>query len=281
MRRIEVLQRVTVVVILAALAISGCASVTPVAPEPTRVPVAAATGTEATAVPTSAPTAEPTSAPQPTVAPNATDAPDPTSAATTTPEQALAGRFSSFTAAPSAQGEVVLLTGRVLDVNGNPVPGAAVEIWHTDADGIYDHPGDRSTNDRDRGFQFYGTSVTGSDGVYTFRTIKPGEYEPRPRHIHVKVKRDGTEILTTQFYFPEDRATLAQEGVFSQSGNQGNLLILTELAALDGVPVLSNDLVIDTGLGAGTLPRTPAQTEGPYYPRANVADFDNDLAVVP
>jgi protocatechuate 3,4-dioxygenase beta subunit len=273
--------------ILAALAVSGCASATPVAPAPTSVPVAATAAGAATVAPTAMATLEPTTVPQPMAAPATADAPtaaalpDPATVTATTPEQQLAALFSRFTAAPTAQGEALLLTGRVLDVNGNPVPGAAVEIWHTDAEGIYDHPGDRSTNERDRGFQFYGTSITGADGVYAFRTIKPGQYEPRPRHIHVKVKRDGAEILTTQFYFPEDRDTLAQEGVFSQSGNLGDLLILKPLATLDGVSVLSNDLVIDTGIGNGSRTRTPAQTEGPYYPRANVADFDNDLAVVP
>ncbi len=283
MKRFKILHGGAAVVMLAAVVISGCTRVTPEAPGPTAAPTTAVAVVAATAVPTT----ESMTAPPPTAAPTAAAAPtvatlaDPVTETPATPEQALAARFSSFAAAPTAQGEVLLLTGRVLDGDGNPVPGAAVEIWHTDAQGIYDHPGDRSTNNRDRGFQFYGTSISDSDGVYTFRTIRPGQYEPRPRHIHVKVKRDGTEILTTQFYFEEDQDTLAQEGVFAQSGDLGAMLILKAVDILDGVPVLSNDLVIDSGTGAGTRQRTPAQTEGPYYPRAVVADFDNDLAVLP
>lgn len=283
MKRFKILHGGAAVVMLAVVVSSGCTRVTPEAPDLAAAPTAAVAVVAATAVVTT----EPTAAPPPTAALTATAAPTATALADratetpASPEQALAERFSSFTTAPTAQGEVLLLTGRVLDTRGNPVSGAAVEIWHTDAQGIYDHPGDRSTNNRDRGFQFYGTSITNGDGVYTFRTIKPGQYEPRPRHIHVKVKRDGKEVLTTQFYFEADRDTLAQEGIFAQSGDLGAMLILKAVDILDGVPVLSNDLVIDTGTGSGTLQRTPAQTEGPYYPRAVVADFDNDLALVP
>jgi hypothetical protein len=99
------------------------------------------------------------------------------------------------------------------------------------------------------------------------------------------VKIDGQEVLTTQFYFQEDQAALPGEGVFQQAGNQGELLLLETIdsAELGGttVPVLSNDLVIDTGAGAATLPLTPSQSEGPYYPVVTVAEYDNDLAVTP
>jgi len=177
-----------------------------------------------------------------------------------------------------------LLTGRVLDTNGDPLPGAAVEIWQTDTTGVYDHPNDSSTASRDRGFQFYGTAIAGDDGTYAFRTVRPGYYEPRPKHIHVKVKLDGRELLTTQFYFDEDRADLSNEGLFAQAGSLGEMLILkaADSVTMDGAPVaaLTNDLVLDAGSG-GTLTATPAQGEGPYYPVVVVADFDNDLATVP
>lgn len=102
--------------------------------------------------------------------------------------------------APPA-GEVLLLSGVIYDRFGMPVEGATIEIWQTDNSGVYDHPGDPGTDQRDPNFQFFGEAVTGVDGVYSFRTIIPGRYEPRPRHIHVKVRRGGEEVLTTQFYF--------------------------------------------------------------------------------
>jgi protocatechuate 3,4-dioxygenase beta subunit len=113
-------------------------------------------------------------------------------------------------------GEVLSLSGVVYEASGRPLPGALVEIWQTDSNGIYLHPGDPDTTDRDPNFQFYGESLTGADGVYSFRTILPGRYEPRPRHIHVKVKLDGRELLTTQFYFAGDA---------NFGGDEANLVI--------------------------------------------------------
>jgi hypothetical protein len=193
--------------------------------------------------------------------------------------------LAAFPEPPGAGGDPIYLYGKVVDVNGDPLEGAAVEIWQTDSKGVYDHPGDPDTGARDLSFQFYGHSAADDSGLYMFRTILPGRYEPRPRHIHVKVKIDSAEVLTTQFYFEEDREALANEGLFGQAGSLGELLLLTtiEMVDVDGqtVPIMVNDLVIDTGIGPGPLTPTPAQGQGPYYPVVNVADLDNDLTVVP
>jgi protocatechuate 3,4-dioxygenase beta subunit len=101
-------------------------------------------------------------------------------------------------------GEVLVFNGVVYDASGIPVEGVVIEIWQTDSNGVYLHPDDPASDQRDRNFQFYGEAITGIDGVYSFRTLIPGYYEPRPRHIHVKVKRDGEVLLTTQFYFAKD-----------------------------------------------------------------------------
>lgn len=267
--------------------VAACSAAPSAAPTAAPASPPAATATTA-ALPT--PTPEPTKPPastssalleaSPTIAPTTPAAAEP--AADPTPSL-VARLLAAFPNPPQAKGQAVLLFGRALDTNGDPIPGATVEIWQTDAQGIYDHPGDRSTAARDRSFQFYGASATDADGNYVFRTIEPGYYEPRPKHIHVKVKRDGRELLTTQFYFEEDRAGLGSEGVFSQAGGQGDRLILKAVAdaaaAAAGVRVLSNDLVL--GATAGTLSPTPAQTEGPYYPVADVSSFDNDLTIAP
>ena len=92
----------------------------------------------------------------------------------------------------------------MLDVNGQPISGATVQIWQTDSQGIYLHPDDPKLSQRDPNFQSYGESVTTANGSYGFKTILPAMYEPRPRHIHVKVVKDGQTLLTTQFYFTSD-----------------------------------------------------------------------------
>ena len=116
----------------------------------------------------------------------------------------------------SPAGEILEFGGRLFDASGMPVAGAVVEIWQTDNNGVYLHPNDPGTSRRDPHFQFYGESVTADDGSYRFRTIVPGHYRPRPRHIHVKVRMDGRELLTTQFYFADD-PHLASDSVLGRA----------------------------------------------------------------
>jgi len=151
----------------------------------------------------------------------------------------------------SPTGQVVEFGGVVYDANGVPQPGVTVEIWQTDANGIYLHPNDPGTDQRDPDFQFYGESVTNAAGQYNFRTILPGRYEPRPRHIHVKVKLDGRELLTTQFYFADD-PELAGEAMLAQVGEDGEQLIITleEAQNQEGDPILAGqrDIVLNLDL---------------------------------
>ena len=91
-----------------------------------------------------------------------------------------------------AVGEVTHLTGRVLDAKGNPVRSALVEIWQCDSSGVYLHSRSGGNVDKkDKHFQGYGRFLTGSDGGYYFRTIKPVPYPGRTPHIHVKVTQKG------------------------------------------------------------------------------------------
>ena len=99
-----------------------------------------------------------------------------------------------------AVGEVTHLTGRILDAHGDPIRNAVVEIWQVDANGSYIHSRDPNREKHDDHFQGFGRFLTGSDGGYYFRTIKPVPYPGRTPHIHFKVKRGGRELLTTQCY---------------------------------------------------------------------------------
>lgn len=250
-----------VLISLAAAAVLAACAASPTAPPTADQPIAPTAAPSAGPVndagPTLEATVEPSPVDEPAVEPAAPAEPDP------------------FPAPVTAQGEILIVSGRVLDVNGAPVEGAAVEFWQTDASGIYDHPGDPDTANRDMGFQFYGTSIADADGSYRFRTILPGQYEPRPRHIHVKVKQDGAELLTTQFYFAEDGTS----GGFG--GGIENLLLTLEPETTDDGRTINRasfDIVVDTGIGSGYLDRTDSQGEGPYYPLVDVSAYDNDLA---
>ena len=100
------------------------------------------------------------------------------------------------------RGQPAWLEGTVTDTAGAPVSGAVVEIWQCDQAGHYHHPGDGGR--ADPAFQGFGRVAVGRDGRYRFRTLKPAPYSGRTPHIHVKVKLDRKELLTTQLYVAGD-----------------------------------------------------------------------------
>jgi len=105
-----------------------------------------------------------------------------------------------------AIGEVTHLTGKILDLKGNPLKNAVVEIWQCDGNGVYLHTADsdKKKDKQDKNFQGFGRFVTGSTGEYYFRTIKPVPYPGRTPHIHFKVKQGRKNLLNTQMYVKGD-----------------------------------------------------------------------------
>ena len=89
-------------------------------------------------------------------------------------------------------GQPIELVGFVLSRACKPLPGALLDFWQADAKGQYDNSGFRL-----RGHQF-----TDAEGRYRLRSVVPGLYPGRTRHIHVKVQPPGGRLLTTQLYFP-------------------------------------------------------------------------------
>ena len=99
-----------------------------------------------------------------------------------------------------AVGEITHLSGKILDVKGSPIKNAVIEIWQVDNKGVYINTRDSGHRQRDTNFQGYGRFTTSSTGEYYFRTIKPVPYTGRTPHIHVRVKKGGRELLTTQIF---------------------------------------------------------------------------------
>ena len=109
-------------------------------------------------------------------------------------------------------GERILVSGRVLDSNGRPVPNALLEIWQANSAGRYLHARDNHPAPLDPNFSGGGRTLTDANGAYRFTTIKPGPYPWlnhynawRPAHIHFSVF--GAAFITrlvTQMYFPGD-----------------------------------------------------------------------------
>jgi protocatechuate 3,4-dioxygenase, beta subunit len=106
-----------------------------------------------------------------------------------------------------AAGQVIEISGRVFDVKGNPIPGAAIELWQANAAGRYDHPSDPATAKLDPNFQGFGALKADAKGEWRVVTIKPAGYDSpighRPPHIHFDMHSGKTRNIA-QLYFPED-----------------------------------------------------------------------------
>lgn len=103
-----------------------------------------------------------------------------------------------------AQGEVIHVVGRVLNVSGEPVAGAKIELWQANTFGRYDHPSDPNPAPLDPDFQGYAEQLTDREGRFRFITIKPGPYPAeggiRTPHIHFDVM-GRTDRRITQLFF--------------------------------------------------------------------------------
>ena len=100
-------------------------------------------------------------------------------------------------------GQPIELAGFVMTRGCKPVAGALLEFWQADDQGRYDNSGFRL-----RGHQF-----SDAEGRYRLRSIVPGAYVGRTRHVHVKVQPRGGAVLTTQLYFPGE-ALNRKDGLF-------------------------------------------------------------------
>jgi protocatechuate 3,4-dioxygenase, beta subunit len=111
-----------------------------------------------------------------------------------------------------AIGQRIIVTGRVLDDRGQPVPNTLLEIWQANAAGRYLHKQDQWPGPLDPNFLGMGRCLTNDAGVYRFLTVRPGAYpwknHPnawRPAHIHFSLFGPATvSRLVTQMYFPDD-----------------------------------------------------------------------------
>jgi protocatechuate 3,4-dioxygenase, beta subunit len=109
-------------------------------------------------------------------------------------------------------GERIIVAGRVMDEDGQPIPHTLVELWQCNAAGRYLHNRDDHRAPLDPNFSGAGRTMTDENGDYRFVTIKPGAYPWRnhdnawrPAHIHFSLF--GPCFITrliTQMYFPND-----------------------------------------------------------------------------
>ncbi|MEO7655660.1 MAG: protocatechuate 3,4-dioxygenase [Sphingomicrobium sp.] len=122
-----------------------------------------------------------------------------------------------------AEGQIVEVRGRVLDVRGNSISGAAIVVWQANAAGRYVHPSDISNAPLDPNFHGIASVKADSKGEWRLTTIKPGGYDSpighRPPHIHFDV-RGLKHRNIAQLYFPEDADANARDSLYKMLGAQ-------------------------------------------------------------
>lgn len=141
-----------------------------------------------------------------------------------------------------ALGDVIEVSGRVLDRFGNPVRGAKIELWQANANGRYAHSNDTSAGALDPNFQGFARLETGASGEWRIKTIRPNLYGRRTRHIHFDVTGRAHRLIS-QMYFPEDAEKNATDGLFKNLGNNA----ATSLARLEAPDSYRWDIVLMDG----------------------------------
>ena len=114
---------------------------------------------------------------------------------------------------PEDPGTTLILTGRVLDLSGNPIQGAELDTFQAGSGGLYDS----QLPDFDE-MRWRGIYTTDKDGRYLIRTIRPlhyqvptdgpvglilrstGRHSWRPAHIHFVITAPGHQKLTTHLF---------------------------------------------------------------------------------
>ena len=125
------------------------------------------------------------------------------------------------------KGESCLFSGILRDIDGNPVEGAKIDVWCDNADGYYDV----QQPDIQPQWNNRGVFITGADGIYSFRGIRPvaypipddgpvgqmlaalGRHPNRPAHMHFLVSAPGYQTVVTHTFVQGDE-WLTSDAVF-------------------------------------------------------------------
>ena len=117
------------------------------------------------------------------------------------------------------KGHPMLIKGRIINTEGQPIEGTKIDVWQTNDDGFYDVQQKGIQPD----FNLRGVFRTGSDGNYTFLGAKPryypipddgpvgkllgslGRHPYRPAHLHYILEAEGYETLITHIFDPDDK----------------------------------------------------------------------------
>jgi hydroxyquinol 1,2-dioxygenase len=179
-------------------------------------------------------------------------------------------------------GEPMFVESCVMGMDGKPIAGCKIDVWHADQDGFYDS---QKPSYAIEGPSLRARFISDGDGRFSFKTILPhsypvptdgpvgeliraaGRHAMRPAHIHFLVDAPGYEPLVTHVFIDGDKY-LTSDAVFGVKPE----LIATiahhdEPVMPDGKPakgpwhVMTYTFQMNPGSGAVPKPLMPAAAE--------------------
>lgn len=134
-----------------------------------------------------------------------------------------------------------------------PIQDALVDIWHTDAAGVYSgytRQGERGDVDATGETFLRGSQITAANGLVQFESIYPGWYPGRAVHIHFKVRFANQTVVTSQLYFPDEVTDRAYAAAPYNQRPQGWTTNAAD-GVLRGSPAEQSLLAVVAAAGAG------------------------------
>jgi protocatechuate 3,4-dioxygenase beta subunit len=141
-----------------------------------------------------------------------------------------------------AEGQKIIIYGRVLDRNCLPVSDAKIYIWQANKEGYVQYPIAKPNNfphhQKWIDPNFIGTGITNSDnlGRFQFITIMPGSFTKVTPHIHFIVKHDKLESLSSKFYLVKGK-----QKIIYDTDEDNKLFTLTKRQIIDQMTAVSSE----------------------------------------
>ena len=161
--------------------------------------------------------------------------------------------FDNNLVGATTRGAQIIIEGRVFDGSGSLVRDALIEAWQANADGRYNHPGDRQkTGSVDPNFRGWGRACTDFEtGIYRFYTVKPGCVAGRSGkvqapHISLWIVARGINMgLNTRIYFAdEEKANESDPILRGIELKKRRDTLIAQPSQKDGKTVYSFDIVL-------------------------------------
>ena len=179
----------------------------------------------------------------------------------------VAQGFARLDDGSDAAGRTLIMHGTVYGADGQPVPGAQVEVWHANTKGFYSH---FDPTGEQKPFNMRRTIIADEQGCYKFQSIVPvgygcppdgptqallnqlGRHGNRPAHIHFFVTAEGHRKLTTQINIDGDPLVFDDFAYATREGLVPPLVERSDAASIqaNGLNGPFTEIVFDIKLSA-------------------------------